>query len=907
MDKISIVIPCLNEEDAIPVYYEEMKKMRKDKMCWILFLGSVFLCWLFVMQYGIFGSKLDWLSQHSVLPDYFRQRFYATGDLFPDMAWNLGGGQNIYNFSYYGLFSPMLLLSYLLPFVKMKDYLIGYSIISFACSSVLFYQWLKKKSLENKIVRAAACMFTLAAPLLYHSYNQLMFVNYMPFLCLALSGVDSYCQKQKKGLLAVSVCGMILTSFYFSIGGMAVLLLYGAGELLSGEDKREFWKKGLSLIGFFLLCICICGVLLVPTAYAILSGDRGGTGMTHGVEFALPNPLRFLYHPYGLGLSAFSVAALLGNLFWEKGWRRRFVPGMLLAVFLVPVFGYLLNGGLYAKDKVFIPFLPLVCLEAARYMQNMRQSVLKGKKKAAVRLLLPCILLMLYIWQQQNAPEFQPYWKLALLDCVITLCLCFLYWKAPKAPWPLLGACVILFFSGWGINRAGHYMVGEQAYKGIENTETAASMEEILEKDTGWYRMEELEGGEKELADINRIRHIEQNVSSMYSSAYNSDYRNFRNQTFALNVHFRNSMMQAVSDNPLFLKFMGVKYITGKKAPAGYRLLKEGKEENLYINEKTAPLAYVTDQVMGEGEYRKLSFPENQTALLQKAVIPEEAETEVEATEAAETEATAAEAGKSALEPCKFSLPEMESDELRIAKTTKGWKLQVKKETKLFIPLEQTGQRQDLLAVQFAVKNLKPDTDLYIRLMGQTNRLTAENHEYANHNNLFSYIVTIKEGQKTAELVLGEGEYELYEMKAYSGRLQAVSETHLYQYPLEVQGGKAKGDTLRLTSNTPAKGHLITSIPYDKHFKVLADGKEIKTEKVNTAFLGARIPEGTQDITITYEAGGKPLGLTFSAFGLVCLVFVTMGRQRRPMVRYSLRTRPAYLSMSPFFFPHILK
>lgn len=30
MDKISIVIPCFNEEEAIPVYYEEMKKIMKE-------------------------------------------------------------------------------------------------------------------------------------------------------------------------------------------------------------------------------------------------------------------------------------------------------------------------------------------------------------------------------------------------------------------------------------------------------------------------------------------------------------------------------------------------------------------------------------------------------------------------------------------------------------------------------------------------------------------------------------------------------------------------------------------------------------------------------------------------------------------------------------------------------------
>ena len=29
---------------------------------------TLFFCWMFVGRYGIFGAKVDWLSQHSVLP-----------------------------------------------------------------------------------------------------------------------------------------------------------------------------------------------------------------------------------------------------------------------------------------------------------------------------------------------------------------------------------------------------------------------------------------------------------------------------------------------------------------------------------------------------------------------------------------------------------------------------------------------------------------------------------------------------------------------------------------------------------------------------------------------------------------------------------------------------------------------
>ena len=31
MDKISIIIPCFNEEEALPIYYAEMKKVKSEK------------------------------------------------------------------------------------------------------------------------------------------------------------------------------------------------------------------------------------------------------------------------------------------------------------------------------------------------------------------------------------------------------------------------------------------------------------------------------------------------------------------------------------------------------------------------------------------------------------------------------------------------------------------------------------------------------------------------------------------------------------------------------------------------------------------------------------------------------------------------------------------------------------
>lgn len=158
----------------------------------MLCVCALLICWVFCLRHGMFGSKVDWISQHSVLPDYFRRQFYETGNLFPEFAANIGGGQNIYNFSYYGLYSPVILLSYFFPFVKMADYLMAAQIVCLAAAGVLLYQWFLGRGFERRISFLTSILFLLAGPMVYQSYNQIMFVDYMPFLCMGFLGVERH-------------------------------------------------------------------------------------------------------------------------------------------------------------------------------------------------------------------------------------------------------------------------------------------------------------------------------------------------------------------------------------------------------------------------------------------------------------------------------------------------------------------------------------------------------------------------------------------------------------------------------------------------------------------------------------------------------------------------------------------
>lgn len=146
-----------------------MKKSNaKEKICGLASLrctdcsdcGSVLVfCRKIRCLRGKYG--LDQSAQ-AVFPEYFRQQFYKTGQFFPEYAANIGGGQNIYNFSYYGLYNPIVLIAYLLPFVKMSDYLMAASVICLAVSVCLLYGWLKKRRFSTEIALGVAVLFLLA-------------------------------------------------------------------------------------------------------------------------------------------------------------------------------------------------------------------------------------------------------------------------------------------------------------------------------------------------------------------------------------------------------------------------------------------------------------------------------------------------------------------------------------------------------------------------------------------------------------------------------------------------------------------------------------------------------------------------------------------------------------------------
>ncbi len=295
-----------------------MKKLKKDdykKIVLILLLIIIYVLCITNFLDSFYGSTVDWDCQHFSIPDYFRKLFYETGNLIPNFAFNLGNGQNIFYYSYYGLLNPIILISYFLPFIEMIDYIQISLIIIVFISCILLYKWLLNKY-NSSIAFFSTIVYLTITPVLFHSHRHIMFINYMPFLILSLIGVDKYFMENKRCLLIISVFLLIMTSYFFSVGSIFVITVYGLYNFIKNNKNINFKLFARETVKFLIpiiVGILMGMIIILPTLYVILSGRADSNVNINFFNLIIPNLkiLNLFYSSYSPGLNALILISII--------------------------------------------------------------------------------------------------------------------------------------------------------------------------------------------------------------------------------------------------------------------------------------------------------------------------------------------------------------------------------------------------------------------------------------------------------------------------------------------------------------------------------------------------------------------------------------------------------------------
>lgn len=805
--------------------------MKSDKKNYlIIIIYGIILITIMLGYNNLYGSSTDWISQHSVIPDYFRKIFYETLNLTPDLAINLGAGQNIFNYSYYGLLSPIILISYFLPFLDMTAYIIIASIILYLLSGILMYKFLKNNTLDNKLSLMLSLALITLSPITYQHHHHIMFVWYMPFLILALMGVDKYIKNNKSLCLMISIFLIIMTNYYYSIPAIIVVLLYGIYKLL---DKKKFNLKEF-LTSIFkasirvIVPILMAAIILIPSAYVIMNSGRLSEVSNSLIDLVYPNLKEVVYKSFSMGISAIFLIAPIGLIVTKKKKRSEVFLGVsTLIITLIPIFMYVLNGFLYIRGKVLIPFVVIYIIILAIFIKNIKDKNINYKALGVGALIL--ILIALFDNYKDNVL------LCFSIDVIISFILILLFNKYQKNYILYIPIILFLLVSSIISNTDEEY-VSIDKYESINNSDVINLLDNI--NDDGYYRSI---NNNYPLDTSNKYYNENYYSATIYSSNYNYNYWNFYNFIVGNNIIYRNLFVSAGTTNELFNNLMGIKYVISGDSPGlGYEKVASSGDLNLYYNKLAFPLVYVTDNVGSKEAFESLEFPYN-IDYMQNAPIVADGNATYE----------------SHIEKLNWEIEDSYSFKLDES-TTYNYELpEVISGKYLIITFD----------MDYSEACSKGDTSITIN--GEVNKLTCKSWRYHNQNYTFEYVLSSNEDIKNLEIEISKGKFEISNINIYTMDYEKINYEEISELNIDKKNSRITGKV-----DVENDSYVISSIPYDEGFKVYVDNVEVDVQMVNEAFVGFKVPIGDHEILIEYNSPGKLLGIITSIFGLLGFILV---------------------------------
>lgn len=553
------------------------------------------------------------------------------------------------------------------------------------------------------------------------------------------------------------------------------------------------------------------------------------------------------------------------------------------------------------------------------------EGVWEGKRiriRGWMSALSPYILTIVLLYVCRRQGEAGRYWRLIMQDALLTLC-CFVCYlivvilparrkgkedgegkvhKSGRSSFLLLIPVILmLFVFDYICCIREDRPVKKEFYKEVTNTDVGELTAKAVQGEKGLYRTEQLGTDEENAANLNRVWDMDQYLTSAYSSSYNEDYRKFREEIFRLEEPFRNYLMFSAVHNPVYQRFMGVKYVLSKEPVPGYEAIESKGSWKVYQNEQVSPAAYVTNRVITEKDYSGLEFPYNQLALLEYAVTGENTDV------SAKTKKVDISGNRrdilASVRQIKADLPEMIAEEEN-------------KKVYMDLPyadnpssvtgdVDESDNGLKVLFLKFQIENLKSQEDVSVWVEGIRNKLTARSHLYYNGNTEFTYAVPLEVRQESVEIIFGKGKYKIKNAEAYTGLLPGGKynkaenqEEQLYQSVFEIDRPQTKGGRIVGNIEVREPGYFITTIPYDENFEIRVDGLKVKGERVNTAFLGFKIGAGEHKVQILYHAPGVKVGKIMSVAGIVLFLILHMLQKRRKTGE-SLSCQPTIMIAAP--------
>lgn len=871
------------------------KAMMKDKKedlkgklgYFLLYTGgflaaAILMLLIFRKENASFTKMADGVAQHYAVLMWIRNglREILHGNFaFPMVDFSVGQGFDVIGtLNYYGVGDPVNLLTVFFADNHLDQMYMFLILFRMYLSGLTFSYYCSTVGIQRKAsVLCGSWLYVFCSFALIGGMKHPLFLNGMLYLPLLLAGTEKVLQKKSIRFLSVSVALAFMSNYYFMYMNTILCGIYLCVRLF-GHYREYGIRKILLLIlkmaAAWIWGICLGAVVILPSVYAFLHNARMDAAgeevkifydaahyrkMILGFFQTLPMTNGWTVHGTTIGGLAGVLMLFTSKKRSRENCQLKIGFVVLLVLLCIPFGGKMMNGFAYVTNRWSYGMAFLCALMAAQAVADLKEQNTK------IFLILGAAAGILAAALSASNGKAMRYAIAALAVTVLAFALgAILERKQRKRLAGCLvsfvvfaGVCcnLITFFTPVGYSYAARFtkrgvsesVLLNRAVKNVQNAKLA---------EDGFYRVE------LPSSLYNRSLAANINTTEFYYSVIPKNMKDFY-VSLGMAKYERPNVMEGLENRQILKNMLCVRYQADKKG--------------ITVNEDALPVGYTYDKIMSREDYDRLTPLECQAALLEYAVLDDDAE------KILEKQGKTFERGKSPSDGAVIG------GNLKITGEDRAsWKdgtLKGKKQGRMKLKFQTEEKSETYLVLKDLSSRLKVRKKHMLSVQSKKVRQEIPMCAVSNEKKMKRDVIAVNLGIRQA------GTCSLHFHKSHTYKLKEMEIYGISESFIKEQTKKRRKESMTdvKQSTNCIKGRISVSedkilqlaVPYSRGWHIFVDGKKVKSFASSVAYTGIFLEKGEHTVEMHYISPWIIPGTVLSVAAWIWMVLSFAVKKRR--------------------------
>lgn len=751
--------------------------------------------------------------------------------------------------NYYGVGDPVNLLTVFFADNHLDQMYMFLILFRMYLSGLTFSYYCSTAGIQRKAsVLCGSWLYVFCSFALIGGMKHPLFLNGMLYLPLLLAGTEKVLQKKSIRFLSVSVALAFMSNYYFMYMNTILCGIYLCVRLF-GHYREYGIRKILLLIlkmaAAWIWGICLGAVIILPSVYAFLHNARVDTAVEEAQNFysiahyrkmilgffqTLPMTNGWTVHGTAIGGLAGVLMLFTSKKRSRENCQLKIGFVVLLVLLCIPFGGKMMNGFAYVTNRWSYGMAFLCALMAAQAVADLKEQNTK------IFLILGAAAGILAAALSASNGKAMRYAIAALAVTVLTFALgAILERKQRKRLAGCLvsfvvfaGVCcnLITFFTPVGYSYAARFTkrgVSESVLlnRAVKNVQNAKLAEE------GFYRVE------LPSSLFNRSLASSLNTTEFYYSVIPKSMKDLY-VSLGMAEYERPNVFHGLENRQILKNMLCVRYQSDKK--------------KVTCNEDALPVGYTYDKIMSKENYDRLTPLECQAALLEYAVLDDDAE------KILEKQGKTFERGKSPSDGAVIG------GNLKITGEDRAsWKdgtLKGKKQGRMKLKFQTEETSETYLVLKDLSSRLKVRKKHMLSVQSKKARQEIPMCAVSNEKKMKRDVIAVNLGIRQA------GTCSLHFHKSHTYKLKEMEIYGISESFIKEQTKKRRKESMTdiKQSTNCIKGRISVSedkilqlaVPYSRGWHIFVDGKKEKSFASSVAYTGIFLEKGEHTVEMHY-------------------------------------------------------